>query len=133
MTAEYLLNRRADIAASLLAYVQPNAAKNGIHILAVEVKDVMLSTEPKRAFAEVLEAKQEGHAAREGARGENALLNLANPTHSIDGNPSLMNLRLLQTIGEAHNGGNTLVAGMPAGFMPVRTTTATPKKGMDET
>ena len=47
-----------------------DAAKIGINILAVEVKDVIFPADLKRAFAETLKAKQEGQAALEGARGE---------------------------------------------------------------
>jgi regulator of protease activity HflC (stomatin/prohibitin superfamily) len=39
---------------------QPEAAQIGINVFAVEVKDVMFAAELKRAFADVLKAKQEG-------------------------------------------------------------------------
>ena len=57
------------------------------------------SAELKRAFADVLKAKQEGQAALERARGESAALrNLANAARLLDGNPALQNLRLLQSL-----------------------------------
>src|SRR5438552_15698929 len=50
-----------------------------INVQALEVKDVMFPPDLKRAFGEVLKAKQEGQAALERARGESASLrNLAN-------------------------------------------------------
>lgn len=121
VTVEALLNQRLDIGAQLLARVQPEAAKIGIQVHAVEVKDVMFSAELKRAFAEVLKAKQEGQAALERARGESASLrNLANAARVLEGNPALMNLRVLQSLTAAQSAGNTLVLGMPAGFVPLK-------------
>jgi regulator of protease activity HflC (stomatin/prohibitin superfamily) len=87
------LNQRLEIGAQLLARVKPEAAKIGINVHAVEVKDVTFAADLKRAFADVLKAKQEGQAALERARGESASLrNLANVARVLEGNPALMNL-----------------------------------------
>jgi regulator of protease activity HflC (stomatin/prohibitin superfamily) len=121
VAAEALLSQRLDVAPQLLARVQPDAAKMGITVHAVDVKDVMLPADLKRAFGDVLKAKQEGQAALERARGESAALrNLANAARVLDGNPALMNLRVLQSLATAQSAGNTLVLGMPAGFVPLR-------------
>jgi regulator of protease activity HflC (stomatin/prohibitin superfamily) len=121
VTVEALLHRRLEIGAQLLARVQPEAAKIGVNVLAVEVKDVMFPAELKRAFADVLKAKQEGQAALERARGESAALrNLANAARVLEGNPALMNLRLMQSLATAQNAGNTLVLGVPGGFVPLK-------------
>ncbi len=121
VAVEALLNQRLEIGAQLLARVQPEAAKIGINVHAVEVKDVMFPADLKRAFAEVLKAKQEGQAALERARGESASLrNLANAARVLEGNPALMNLRLMQSLTAAQNAGNTLVVGMPGGFVPLK-------------
>ena len=121
IAVEALLNQRLEIGAQLLARVQPEVAKIGINVLAVEVKDVIFPAELKRAFADVLKAKQEGQAALERARGESASLrNLANAARVLEGNPALMNLRLMQSLAAAQNGGSTLVVGMPGGFVPLK-------------
>lgn len=121
VAVEALLNQRLEIGAQLLARVQPEAAKIGINVNAVEVKDVMFPADLKRAFAEVLKAKQEGQAALERARGESASLrNLANAARVLEGNPALMNLRLMQSLTAAQNAGNTLVLGVPGGFVPLK-------------
>lgn len=121
VTVEALLSQRLDISAQLLARVLPEMAKIGINVIAVEVKDVMFPTELKRAFADVLKAKQEGQAALERARGESASLrNLANAARVLEGNPALMNLRLLQSLTAAQKAGHTLVLGMPGGFVPLK-------------
>jgi regulator of protease activity HflC (stomatin/prohibitin superfamily) len=120
VAVEALLNQRLEIGAQLLARVQQEVAKIGINVLAVEVKDVMFPADLKRAFAEVLKAKQEGQAALERARGESAALrNLANAARVLEGNPALMNLRLMQSLSAAQNAGNTLVLGVP-GFVPLK-------------
>jgi regulator of protease activity HflC (stomatin/prohibitin superfamily) len=121
VAAEALLTQRLDLAPQLLARVLPEAAKIGLTVHAVEVKDVMLPADLKRAFGDVLKAKQEGQAALERARGESASLrNLANAARVLEGNPALMNLRVLQSLATAQNAGNTLVLGMPAGFVPLK-------------
>jgi regulator of protease activity HflC (stomatin/prohibitin superfamily) len=120
VAVETLLNQRLEIGAQLLARVQPEATKIGVNVLAAEVKDVMFPADLKRAFGEVLKAKQEGQAALERARGESAALrNLANAARVLEGNPALMNLRLMQSLSAAQNAGNTLVLGMP-GFVPLK-------------
>src|SRR5438046_5899516 len=121
VAVEALLNQRLEIGAQLLARVQPEPAKIGINVLAVEVKDVTFPADLKRAFADVLKAKQEGQAALERARGESASLrNLANAARVWDGNPTLMHLRLMQSLTAAQNAGSTLVLGMPGGFVPLK-------------
>ena len=118
---EALLTQRLEMGVQLLTRVQPDAAKIGINVLAVEAKDVMIPADLKRAFADVLKAKQEGQAALERARGESASLrNLANAARVLEGNPALMNLRLMQSLTAAQNAGNTLVLGMPGGFVPLK-------------
>ena len=124
---EALLGNRLDISGQLLARVQPETAKIGVGVHAVEVKDVMFSGELKRAFADVLKAKQEGQAALERARGESAALrNLANAARVLEGNPALLNLRVLQSLSTVQNAGNTLVLGMPGGFVPLKNGKAVP-------
>ena len=118
---EALLNQRLEIGAQLMARVQLEAAKIGVNAHSVEVKDVMFPADLKRAFAEVLKSKQEGQAALERARGESAALrNLANAAKLLEGNPALMNLRLMQSLSAAQAAGNTPVLGMPGGFVPLK-------------
>lgn len=118
---EALLGQRLDVGAQLLARVKADAETIGINVLTIEVKDVMLPNDLKRAFADVLKAKQEGQAALERARGESASLrNLANAARVLEGNPALQNLRLMQSLAAAQHAGNTFVLGMPGGFVPLK-------------
>ena len=124
---EALLVKRLDIGKQLLAAVPPEADKVGVAVRSTEVKDVMFPGDLKKAFAEVLKAKQEGQAALERARGEGAALrNLANAARLLENNPALQNLRLLQSITAAGAAGNTLVMGLPAGFVPLKAGSASP-------
>jgi len=69
---------------------------------------MMLSGEMKRVFAQSLAAQKEGLAALERSRGETAALrSLANAARMIEENPSLLQLRALQTMESSK--GNTLV------------------------
>jgi regulator of protease activity HflC (stomatin/prohibitin superfamily) len=121
IASDALLAQRVNIAAQLLERVQPQTAPVGVTVHAVEIKDVMLPADLKRAFADVLKAKQEGHAALERARGESAALrNLANAARVLENNPALMNLRVLQSLNAAQNAGSTLVLGVPGGLVPLK-------------
>jgi regulator of protease activity HflC (stomatin/prohibitin superfamily) len=121
ITVEALLNQKLEIGAQLLARVKADAEKLGVSVLAVEVKDLIFPADLKRAFSDVLKAKQEGRAALERARGESAALrNLANAARVLEGNPALMNLRLMQSLATAQNAGHTLVLGVPGGFVPLK-------------
>lgn len=125
LPVEALVGQRATLAPQLLARVQPEAEKIGLTLHSVEVKDVMFPAELKRAFTEVLKARQEAQAALERARGESAALrNLANAARMLEGNPALQNLRLMQSLATAQNAGNTLVLGLPTGFVPLKNGTA---------
>lgn len=120
---ETVLGQRHEMANQLLALVKPSVEPIGVMVHSVELKDVMVAADLKRAFADVLKAKQEGQAALERARGESAALrNLANAARVMEGNPALMNLRLMQSLTAAQNTGNTLVMAVPGGFVPLKAT-----------
>jgi regulator of protease activity HflC (stomatin/prohibitin superfamily) len=118
---EDVLADRSGIGARLLTEAAPVAEELGLRLDAVDIKDVMLSGELKRAFAQVTIARQEGLAALERARGETAALrNLANAAGMLDGRPALLQLRLLQELGAST--GHTVVLAMgdaAAGTMPI--------------
>ena len=70
VTMEALPTHRVAIGAQLRELIAPQAEAVGVQVHAVEVRDVMLPGELRKAFSEVLKAKQEGQAALERARGE---------------------------------------------------------------
>jgi len=70
----------------------------------------MIVGELKKALSQVATAKQDGLAKLERARGEMAAIrNLANVAKIIEDNPNLLQLRLLDTLGQSK--GNTIVFG----------------------
>lgn len=105
-----ILKNRGGLVEKLLAEAVGPLSESGIELISVDVKDIMLSTDIKKAYTQILLAKQEGLAALEKARGETAALrNLANAAKMIETNPVLYQLRLLQAFNESK--GNTLVLG----------------------
>lgn len=118
VTMEALLTQRVAIGAQLREIIAPQAAAVGVEIHAAEVRDVMLPGELRKAFSEVLRARQEGQAALERARGESAALrNLANAARLIEGQPALATLRFLQML-EASDAGRTLVMNDLSALLP---------------
>jgi regulator of protease activity HflC (stomatin/prohibitin superfamily) len=118
---EELLQNRSVLGPRLIELAAPVAGEAGLELQAADVKDLTVPGDLKKIFAQVVKARQEGLAALEKARGETAALrNLANAAQMLERNPHLMQLRLLQVLGQ--QSGNTLVLGMPAanGPIPIR-------------
>jgi regulator of protease activity HflC (stomatin/prohibitin superfamily) len=113
-----VLSGRDELSKRLMEITEPKIADLGLRLISVNLKDLMFPGKLKEIFAQVVSAKKEGLAALERARGETAALrNLANAAKMIEGNPNLLQLRLVQTLGEAS--GNTLVLGMPSQSTPL--------------
>lgn len=121
---ENIVNGRNELSAKLLDTCAPKAQELGLKLNSVDFKDVMFPGKLKETFAQVVSARKEGQAALERARGETAALrSLANAAKTIESNPGLMQLRLLQVIGSTS--GNTYIMGMPptqAMPIPIKTT-----------
>jgi regulator of protease activity HflC (stomatin/prohibitin superfamily) len=113
-TVEELLTGRDEIAGRLLAGVR-GLDTLGIAVDKLDLKDIILPAELKKAHAEVLVARAQGAAALERARGETAALrNLANAARMAADNPALVQLRLLQQL-EASSGHTVIIAGPQLG------------------
>ncbi|RMF79069.1 MAG: slipin family protein [Planctomycetota bacterium] len=114
-TIEEILEQRTQIGGEIRPIIAEQASAFGYDVHAIEVKDIAFAGDLKRAFADVIRARQEGRAALERARGESAALrNLANAARMLENNPALLNLRLLQTVeSAAGTSGNTFVLGVP--------------------
>lgn len=113
-TVDEILAARSKIGPAVLERAASNLARLGIELLAVEVRDLMVPGELKRVFAGVVTARKEGEASLERVRAETAALrNLANAGRLIEDNPGVLQLRLLQQLGETS--GNTVMLTMPDG------------------
>ena len=119
-TLDENLAARAELGPEVREIVAGRLASIGVELLDVEVRDVMLPGELKRAYASVLAARKEGEAALERARSETAALRgLANAGRTLADNPGLLQLRILQELGASS--GNTVVFGAPDGTgLPAR-------------
>lgn len=96
---EDLLARRFALGEGLQKEVSAAGEKLGVAVESVELRDVMLPGEIRKAYAEVLQARQAGQAALERARGESAALrSLANAARLIEQQPALGTLRFLQSM-----------------------------------
>lgn len=108
MTADQILASRSTIGSQIEMILKEQTNHYGITILAVSVRDCMLPAPLKQMYAKVAEARQEGLAALERARGESAALrSLANAARTVQSNPGLGLLRLIQTL--ESNEGNKIV------------------------
>jgi len=118
-----LLAKRADISKQLFEKISSQVADLGLVLLSADIKDFMFPGDLKSIFAQIVNARNEGLAALERARGESAALrNLANAAKLLENNPSLLQLRILQAI--ESKGGNTIVFSTPQeipGLIPVST------------
>lgn len=121
MTVDEILKVRSSLGDKLLELIKPQLEPIGVEMIMVQIKDVILPAEIRKIYGDVLRAQKEGQAALERARGEQAALrSLANAARMLEGNPALMNLRVLQALnGQAGGPVPTLVLGVPQGLMPL--------------
>jgi regulator of protease activity HflC (stomatin/prohibitin superfamily) len=109
---EELLQNRPELAENIRKLCENQALERGIEIMDLDILDIMFPGDLKKVFAQVVNARQEGLAALEKARGETAALrNLANAAKTLENNPALWQLRILHVLGESS--GNTVVLGSP--------------------
>ena len=126
-----LLENRVGLSGKLMELGFPKAEQMGVKLVSVDVKDIALAGEMKKAFAQVVKAQKEAQAALERARGETAALrSLANAARMMDDNPNLLQLRALQAL--ADSSGNTLVFGVSNGALPVKPGNKAPLARPDE-
>ena len=103
-----LLAKRKQIGEALLEKSREKITELGLVLLSADVKDIMLPGDLKNIFAQIVNARNEGLAALERARGESASLrNLANAAKLLENNPALLQLRILQAM--EGKSGNTIV------------------------
>jgi regulator of protease activity HflC (stomatin/prohibitin superfamily) len=116
---EEVLSARTQLSGRLLEATAEDAERIGLRLLSADVKDLMLPPEIRRLLSLQIEARTEGLAALERARGETAALrNLANAARMLSDNPALGTLRLLQSL--ESSSGNTIVLGLrPDGTLAV--------------
>jgi regulator of protease activity HflC (stomatin/prohibitin superfamily) len=111
-----LLAKREEISKSIFKETASKAAEFGVELLMVGIKDIMFPGDLKNIFAQVVNAREEGLAALERARGESAALrNLNNAAHLFENNPSLQQARLFQVL-EKSSGSTVVFLPAEVGF-----------------
>jgi regulator of protease activity HflC (stomatin/prohibitin superfamily) len=107
LSFESVLATRTTLNARLLELIIPQAQRLGLEITSLQIRDIILPGELKRAYAQAVTAQKEGLAALERARAESAALrSLANAARLMQDNPGLLQLRALQAVESSK--GNTL-------------------------
>jgi regulator of protease activity HflC (stomatin/prohibitin superfamily) len=113
-----LLANRAQLGGMLYEQATNEVEEYGLELLQVDLKDLMFPGDLKKTFAQVVNARKEGLATLEKARGETAALrNLSNAARMMEDSPMLLQLRLLQQL--AGSTGNTVVLGIPSSSTPL--------------
>jgi regulator of protease activity HflC (stomatin/prohibitin superfamily) len=127
-TLDQALASRREIGPAVREAAASDLATLGLELLAVEVRDLMVPSELKRAFAGVIAARKEGEAALERARAETASLrNLANAGRMVEDNPGLLQLRIVQQLGQSS--GNTVMLGVPDGVAAASSNSGGARRG----
>lgn len=105
------LTDRGEIGTAVHAAVSEPAREFGIDLNAVHVRDFMMAGGLRNAYSDVIEARQQGLAALERARGEGAAVrSLANTAQVMEKHPGIMQLRLLQAVEQGSD--NRIVVSM---------------------
>jgi regulator of protease activity HflC (stomatin/prohibitin superfamily) len=104
------LAERAELGQNITSLVRDSALEFGIELHSVQVRDFMLAGGLRNAFADVIQAKQQGLAALERARGESAAVrSMANAAQLMEKHPGIMQLRLLHAV-ESSTGNRIVIA-----------------------
>lgn len=107
---ETALGERGELGDAIVSHVSEAALEFGVELHGVQVRDFMMAAGLRNAYADVIQAKQQGLAALEKARGESAAVrNLANSAQLMERHPGIMQLRLLQAV-ESGSGNRIVIA-----------------------
>lgn len=104
LTIDELLEGKTDLDKAIQSSLASHGKTLGLTLSDFAIRDVMLPANLKRAFAGLLEAQKEAQRQLEKARGEQAVLrSLANASKLYEGNPMLLQARLIQTLSTGNN------------------------------
>jgi len=101
VTLDETLAKRADIANHIKAIVDESAEKWGVDILAIEIQNIEIPADMKRAMAQQAEAERDKKSRIIKAEGEKeAAVKLAEAAHELSKSQGALALRTLQTLKE---------------------------------
>jgi regulator of protease activity HflC (stomatin/prohibitin superfamily) len=110
-TLEDLLKEREALAGNVRAEVAPRAARYGLELSRVGVKDIVLPGAVRNVFLQEVEAELKGRASLVAARHEVAAARArANTAKLLQENPQILHLQELETLAQlASKAGNVLI------------------------
>lgn len=112
MTVDEVLEQKTGFNGQLKEIVGPVAELLGYELVAVQVRDLMVSGDLKRVFTQVMTAKQEALADLERARGEAASIRvMGNAARVYENNPALLQLQFLKALEGGAGTNNQLIMG----------------------
>ncbi len=122
MELDDILAKRAEINVEIRQILDERTEQWGVEITAVEIKDIALPQEMKRAMARQAEAERERRAKIIVSEGElQAAEKLAQAAALISSQPAALQLRTLQTLVEVSaERNNTIIFPIPIELMPAR-------------
>ncbi|HEY8144901.1 MAG TPA: slipin family protein [Kofleriaceae bacterium] len=128
MELDDILAKRAEINVEIRQILDERTEQWGVEITAVEIKDIALPQEMKRAMARQAEAERERRAKIIVSEGElQAAEKLAQAAALISSQPAALQLRTLQTLVEVSaERNNTIIFPIPIELLPTRGEGASP-------
>ncbi len=128
MDLDDILAKRAEINDEIRQILDERTEQWGVQITAVEIKDIALPQEMKRAMARQAEAERERRAKVISAEGEfQAAEKLTRAAQLISSQPAALQLRTLQTLVEVSGErNNTIIFPIPIELIPREPSAASP-------
>ncbi|MBL8798163.1 MAG: slipin family protein [Planctomycetia bacterium] len=128
-TLDELLMDRALLAGKIQEDVAPRAARYGVGLMRVGVKDLILPGPVRALFLQEMEAEQKGRASLVAARHELAAARArANTAKLLQENPHLIRLQELETLAQlASKSGNVLIIPGMQALWPREATSPAPE------
>jgi regulator of protease activity HflC (stomatin/prohibitin superfamily) len=115
-TLDELIVEKAALGAKVLGALQLTAASYGLELADVGVKDLILPGDLKEQFVRVIEARKKAEASQIERREEVAATrSLANTAQLLEKNPTLLKLKILESLEKIAQGGAKIV--LPADFL----------------
>ena len=115
-TLDDLIVEKAALGAKVLGALQLTAAAYGVELAEVGVKDLILPGDLKEQFGRVIEARKKAEASQIERREEVAATrSLANTAQLLEKNPTLLKLKILESLEKIAAAGAKIV--LPADFL----------------
>lgn len=118
-TLDDLIAEKVVLGAKVLGVLQLSASAYGVEVLEAAVRDLVLPGDLKAQYTRVLEARKNAEAAQIERREEVAATrSLANTAQLLEKNPTLMKLKILESLEKIARSGAKVV--LPADFLADR-------------